>query len=381
MTGVPYNVLYINSVSEIAGAEVSLLTQLKSLDREEFFPVVVLPSRGPLIDRLRRAGIETIVVPLHKLNKWNPLSVFPYLRTVYCLARIIRRYQIKLVHMNNFNVNQHAVVAAWLMKVPAICHIRGLIGKTCFELEFLFLTSTLIANSKATENSYKPFMNSRQQTVVVYNGVVLGDFEVDENTTSFREKYGIENDAFLIGCVGQLARIKGQSVLLEAFGQLVSTYPQIRLFIAGDISVSRDTQYQDEVKYLCENLGLSEKVIFGGFVEDIASLYASIDLLAVPSTFESFGRVLIEAMAMKKPVVASRIHGIVEVVEDGVTGLLVQPGDPTELAKAIARIIDDQKLSSIYGAKGKDRVRRLFCATDNTRRIEEIYRKVLGRRT
>ncbi|GAI28534.1 unnamed protein product, partial [marine sediment metagenome] len=121
-----------------------------------------------------------------------------------------------------------------------------------------------------------------------------------------------------------------------------------------------------------------DKVIFTGFVNDVKELYASLDLLVLPSQAESFGRVLIEAMAMEKPVVATRAGGAVEVVEDGVTGLLVPSNDTNGLARAIIKMLENEEDRRRKGKAGRERVKNMFSIEKNVKETQKVYMELLS---
>jgi len=377
----PNNVLYINATSEIAGGEMSFYNCLRAMDRKTFHPVVVLPGEGHLLDLLREINVETIVMPFNRLNKKNPLSLLPYLTTVFRLARIIKKWKIRIVHVNMSNASQFGSLAGKLARVPVICHMRNpSIGKIAYNRELVFLSNLLIANSKATEESYKEFMRPAQRSRVIYNSIVPDEYEREDADNDFRQRYGLDNKVFLIGCAAQIDPRKGQHVLLEALAKLANKYPGAHVFLAGSAKPFGVSEYSERLKSLVKELGISDRVTFAGFVKDLAPMYKSFDLFVLPTLWEAFGRVLIEAMAAGKPVISSRVGGIPEVVEDGVSGLLVPPEDPEALAKAIDRLMDKPELAKNFGEKGRERVRKYFNAETNTRQLEEIYYRMIGDR-
>lgn len=375
-----HKILYVSHTSEIAGAEMSLLYILKDIDRKKFIPVTVLTENGPLAERLRNMGIKIYMTPLVNIKKKEPISAFFYFKTVLRLARIIKSEKVSLIHCNMYTSNQYATLAGFFTGVPLLCHIRNIIGRTCYYNNLLFLTKILIANSKATEQSYRKYLKDAQKSKVIYNSVLLNENNSAVSSSVFRQKYGIAKNAFLIGYIGQIQEVKGIHFLIEAVSCIAKSYPCIRLFVAGDDTLSKQSEYFPCLKKMCTTLNLNHIVIWGGFVNDTSALYSAIDVLVLPSTYEPFGRVLIEAMAAGKPVISTRVGGIPEVVEDGITGLLVPPEDPKALAKAIAELIDNPALARRFGEKGRERVEKYFNAKTNTRQLERIYNQIIERR-
>lgn len=372
-----YKILYLSPVSEIGGAEVSLLNLLRFLDKDVFRPLVVLPSDGPLVERLRCLGIETIIEPMHKLNKRNVFSVFSYFKSLLRLVRIIKKRRINLMHINMSNANQYGMVAAKLSRIPVICHIRGMMNKRSFYFEFLPWNHFLIANSRATETSYKPFMRSGQQSFMIYNGLDPDDFSKGQRKDIFRKQYGINPDTFLIGCIARIDLTKGQDILIKAVHRLLENYHDVCVLIVGDTKIDNSASFLAELKTLTYKLSLDKKVIFTGFIEDITELYHELDLVVLPSRHEPFGRILIEAMAAGRPIVATRTGGVAEVVEDVTTALLVSSNDPDCLAEAMLQIIGDTELAKRLGENGRRRVRDLFTIKENVRKTMDVYNRIL----
>ncbi|MFH2138505.1 MAG: glycosyltransferase family 4 protein [Candidatus Omnitrophota bacterium] len=370
-------ILYISHTSEIAGAEKSLLCLLKGLDQKVFTPIVILTGNGPLVEQIKSMNIKTHLYPLANIKKKNLGTVFSYLKTLRWLIKVIKLEKISLIHCNMYISNQYAVIASLFTKVPLVCHIRNIITKPCYYNNFLFLTKTLIANSSATELSYSKYLRNTQKSIVIYNSVSLDESYSTASAGSFREKYGIEKDAFLIGYVGQIKKAKGIHFLIKAMDLLVKQYSQVRLLIAGDISISKESNCFSYLKELSKTLNLEQNIVFSGFINNTRELYSTMDILVLPSEKEPFGRVLIEAMAVGKPVIGTCSGGAPEVVEDGVTGLLVPPGNPEALAKAISEMINNPARAKLFGQKGKERVEKLFNERTNTRQLERIYNQII----
>jgi glycosyltransferase involved in cell wall biosynthesis len=357
------------------GGEQSLLLLLANLNRNLFEPIVVTPE-GPLAERISRLNIEVFTKKLNRINTKNP---FPYLKTVYYLYRLIKKEKIDLIHSNVILCNQYGAVAAKLAGKPIICHVRNILSsKRAFSRTFLGYADVLIANSRATFDGYNKYMRDGQKSYIIHNAVDLRDYSVPtDNKKKFLEKYSIKEDSFIIGIAASIEPKKRQDVYLKAFEKLVKKYPNVITLIIGDTGFPNDIIYLNRLKEFVKERNLKEKVIFTGFVKEIVDLYKVIDLLVLPSIQESFGRVLIEAMAARKPVVASRVGGISEVVEDGVTGFLVTPGNHNDLTSAIEKIISDGKLASKFGEQGEARVKRLFNIEEHVRKVEQIYLEIL----
>lgn len=356
------------------GSEKSLLCLVKNVNRNLFEPIIVTPE-GPLAERISRVDIEVFT---KKLNMLKTKNLLPYLKTVYYLYRLIKKKKINLIHANNIICNQYGVIAAKLAGKPIICHVRNIMNsKRAFSRMFLKYADVLIANSRATYKWYKNYMRNGQKSYIIHNAVDVMDYSVPtDNKKDFLRKHNIKEGSFLIGVVASIEFNKAQHVYLRAFERLAKKHHNIKTLIVGDTSFP-NIYYLKYVRNFIDEKNLKEKVIFTGFIKEMSDLYNAIDLLVLPSFQEPFGRVLIEAMAIGKPVVATKSGGPCEVVEDGVTGFLVSPGSHSDLASAMDKIISDKKLACKFGEKGKVKVKKLFNIEGHVRKVEEIYSDLL----
>jgi len=361
-------VLFVeNSAEMIGGGQQSLLGLLQRMNRERFTPLVAMPAEGPLAEKIRALKIPLFTVPLGSLRSFNLLKV---VRTIRLLARILRERQVDLVHTNASRSTLYAGLAARWVGVPLVWHVRIAQRESIYDRFLFALASKVIVISRAVAKRF-PWDKRGRKISVVYNGLDLEHF-VPEEAGDLRSRFGLDGKV-VVGLVGQVVPIKGGDFLIEALRQARKIEPHIHLLVVG-----APTPYQKELerKVLC--LGLSDAVTFAGYQEDIPRVMSSIDILALPSRTEAFGRVLIEAMGCAKPVVAFSVDAVPEIVEDGVTGLLVPCGDVDALAEAIARLAGDSALRARMGARGRERVHRDFGLPEHVRRVESLYEEVLA---
>jgi glycosyltransferase involved in cell wall biosynthesis len=192
-----------------------------------------------------------------------------------------------------------------------------------------------------------------------------------------REGFGFTKKNIVVGFVGRFSPGKGHEELLRAASEVVRERPLVRFLVAGEASAGEEA-YEREIRALCTSLGLDGAVTFAGFRRDIPDVMASFDILAFPSHAESFGVVLIEAMAMELPVVSTNCDGVLDIVVEEETGLYVPPRNSTELASALLRLIDDPDLRRRLGVAGRKRVLESFDRRNQIDRLENIYAEVLA---
>ncbi len=379
-----FKILYINKSSEIGGAETSLLLLLKYINRNIFNPLVVLPSEGILSTKIRELGLQVFIIPLNniRLKKLNP---WPYVSTVWQLAKIIKREGIVLVHANDVATNQYALIAAKLSRVPIVSHMRGLNDKKTVKRGFLPWADHLIANSQAVAQTYLSCSKNSTNVSIIYNGIDLKEFSANNQLEIlFCKRFGIPRNILLVGIVGRIFAEKGHHILVRALSEIRKKHSNICVAIIGPISnvvncrYQRDDDFLFNLKQMITKLRLEKYIFFIEEQTDIAPVYQALDLLVLPTFTESFGRVAAEAMAAGKPVVASAVGGVPEVVDDGVTGILVPPGDVPRLVKAILSILTNQAIAREMGIAGRKRAKALFSIEMNVSKTEKVYLEILN---
>ena len=187
-----------------------------------------------------------------------------------------------------------------------------------------------------------------------------------------RAAFGLGDNIVAIGFVGRFSPGKGHEELLNAAAALRTRYPSARYLVVGEASYGEET-YERKMKDLCHDLGLDTVVTFAGFRKDIAEVMSAFDIFAFPSHAESFGVVLIEAMAMELPVVSTNCDGVLDIMVDGETGIFVNPRSSQELANALSRLIRDPTLRTQMGKAGRTRVKFLFDQKAHSEKLEKIY--------
>jgi glycosyltransferase involved in cell wall biosynthesis len=373
-------ILYLNPSSEVGGAERSLLDLLKHLDKKQYYPIVSFPSEGKLTWELERIEIERKVIGFHpeisKLSRENgnrsfhqflsiPLYLLP---TIIKMGRFVRSRDIDVIVTNGIKCHFIGSMVSLMTRTRLIWHVRDLVEKGWLKWMLRtwgrFFPDKIITNSHAVSGIFSG--NRRKE--VVYNGIDLSHFRSGINGRRIRSQFKMGKDTMLIGTIGHFAPLKGYEELLEAIGEVVKAGYDVKLAIVGDAVYQNSNRYKQKILRI-----LKDKIILTGFREDISELLASFDLSVLPSRSEGFGRVNLEAMAMGKPVISTKIGGIPEVVLDGVTGILVPPRDSKALSHAVMMLLSDSHLRESMGQEGRRRVEEHFTLQAHVQRIERIY--------
>lgn len=388
-------ILHICYPVKLYGAEQSLLLLVEGLARKGYCSVVVVPHSGPLVERLEALNVPVVYVPLRpwltnyhtgiKRKLYN-LYHLPFLfRATVTLVKIIRHYQVDLVHTVNSVVFDGALAAA-VAGVPHVWHIREALDPSGF-LKFSFgfkLARTLIklfsrrviVISNAIGRFYLNTSSDANKIRVVYNAIDLSLYDDDPNPRDIRQMLKIPATAKVVGLVGQMRPWKRHEDFLRA-GVIVkqSVSDVFFLVVGGDFDASEE--YAQKIRMLSSDLGLAEQIAWLGFYDRIGQVFKAMDLFVLPSETEAFGRVIIEAMALSKPVVATTVGGIPEIVVDSVTGLLVPPRSPEKLAEAIIKILKDPLLAAAMGQAGRQRVEQNFTVEKYIDNVIAVYQELL----
>ena len=225
----------------------------------------------------------------------------------------------------------------------------------------------LIAVSRSIERKIADEHRTGAPVRLIYNGVDLQRYDHQGPCATLREEYGMETGSKIVGVVARLEPEKGHQTLIEAWPHVLREVPDAYLLIVGEGS------RRDSLEQWAAAHRVAHRVVFAGRRDDIPAVTASLDVAVLPSWREAQGLSILEAMAMSRPVVASDVGGIPEMVEDGVTGLLVEHDNPVALAAAIVRLLEDPVYAATIGRAGHDLVHDRFCIELMVKAVEQIY--------
>lgn len=350
----------------VGGGEVSLLDLLRGLDRGRWATALVVPEEGVVASRARELGVPVHVIPLPTLRRPGSAVV----RSVRALRRLAVSTRSALIHANGSRAMAYAGLAGRLGGRPVVWHVRVPESDGAVDRALCALATAVIVISRAVG---RRFVWARGDKIrLIPNGVDLARFSPRSPSSDLRGALGVPPRARVVVSVGRFVPFKGYAHLIEAAALVQKVTPGVHWVLVGD------GELRDELRTQARRLGLESQVHFAGWREDIADVLALCDLFAFPSESEGFGRVLIEAMAMAKPVATTDVGGIPEIVADGQTGLLVPPAAPGPLADAVRALLDDPERAARLGVAGRRRAESTFSLAGHVRAVEAVYRQVLG---
>ena len=327
------------------------------LDRARYRALLICPEAGPFVGRMKERGVETHLVHLAPL--FNPVALWR-------LTRLLVRERVTILQTHGARANFYGRIAGRLAGVPVIIstvhnslkdyEVRPF--KRWLYMYLLRLTLPLVHRIICVSDANRrdlieecPAVAAKTQTV--YNGVDPSAFPSQPDRQTVRQELGTTQGPVLV-TIGRLTDQKGHRYLLQALPRLLETWPQLCCVFVGE------GELRDALHDMAIDLGVEHACRFVGVREDIADILAAADLFVLPSLSEGFPFVLLEALAMGRPVVASRVNGVPELIEDHKTGLLVPARDPQALAAAIREVLSDPTAASKMGADGRAVVREWF---------------------
>jgi glycosyltransferase involved in cell wall biosynthesis len=370
-------ILAVIASSELGGAERVFASLLKGLDRDQFEVWAACHGEGPMVEEYRQHASGVWVLDLR--NILNP-------GTVIALARLMRQLKCQIVHTNLWTADVLGGLTAALTGVPirvatvhgeyfTIVEEEGLrrarkiaLSKTFRSIYRLFDRVIGVSRSVATDLLERPGLRVNPRKVaVIRNGLDLSRILVSPTRVD-RRNLGLSPTAPVLIAVANFFPYKGHRWLLEAMPHVLQVFPEAMLLLAGDGNALPAIQRQIQHRRLDRNVRIT------GPRRDALELIALSDVVVLPSvSSEGPPIVALEALALGKPVVATRVGGIPEVIEDGKTGLLVAPRDPRALADAILAVLSNPALAKSLGENGREVVRARFSAERMVRQTEQLY--------
>jgi glycosyltransferase involved in cell wall biosynthesis len=359
--------LVVHSSADLYGSDRSLLDFVR-LGGGDMDIVVVLPETGPLVALLEQAGARVVVGEVCKVQRrmFSPKgfasAVQSLFRSVRTLWRLEQGKPFDLVYSNTVAIFGGAVYAKWRGR-PHVWHIREIVDgsprlTSVFRGVVAMLADSVLCNSHQTRQWIET-ERSAARCQVIWNGVAAA--EPMGVRLAERARLDIAAHEVVFAMAGRINQWKGQGLLIEAFEQVCRTgADSARLLIVGSAYAGQE-HFEVALSARIARSEFADRITWEPFRADVEAVWEAADVVVVPSTEpEPFGRVAIEAMAFSRPVIAAAHGGLVEIVEDGVTGLLFAPREAAALADAMRALVLDDGRRQEMGAKAQQRQREVF---------------------
>jgi len=370
-------VAYVAPHAVRGGAERVTMDLLALHERDSVEPLAIFLRDGPLVAEARALGLEVEVFRAPRMR--NVLGAERAKRT---LALRLADRHVDLVHSVMAWGHGFAGAAAGIAKIPAVWFQHDIPNwrSPINWLAALTPAKRIFVNSALTAGAQHRFNPRRVKIEIVHPGTRIPAEGREVRAARGRREVNAAGGEFLVGIVARLARPKGHRMLLKAAQSLCNARADARIIIAGEELFGLDPGYGAELKQLAHALGIGEKVRFIGPARNVSDVISALDVVVhVPERPESFGLGVTEGMASGTAVVAADNGAVREIVEPGVTALLVPPGDHEALAAALLALHDDPAQRARIAAEGARAARARFDVRQTTRRVEKIYREILKR--
>jgi glycosyltransferase involved in cell wall biosynthesis len=359
-------VVQVMATGTNGGAQEHVYNLVTRLDREFYDVSVVSLSSGSAVRKLQRAGFDVTVID-------DPDDAI----ATATLAAHLADMRADVIHNHMYRaeiVGTKAAIALgeaghrrpWVISTVHSSRVRpdedqDQLRRLTPRMDHVIAVSRAIQHKVANEG------RSGAPVSLIYNGVDLERYDHQEACCTLREEYGMDADGEIVGVVGRLELEKGHPTLLEAWPLVLDQVPCAYLLIVGEGS------RLDALHQIARDLGVDRHVVFTGRRDDIPAVTAAFDVAVLPSYREAQGLTILEAMALSRPVVASAVGGIPEMIQDGMNGLLVPAHDPPALAAAIVRLLTDHPLADMIGRAGHDTVHDRFCIQLMVNAVQALY--------
>jgi glycosyltransferase involved in cell wall biosynthesis len=388
-----------NTDGTVGGSFYSLLYLSGGLDREKFEPIAVFHENHSLIPEYNLAGVKTLIIPPYKpisleikhkyfdifniLLKFiqKPLNIFGYLvLSSYQKKRLLISQKIDLLHLNNSILrNNDWMIGAYMAGIPCITHERG-INKHYPIIPRLLSTKldAIISISTSVTSTLKKNDIKNDNIITIHNGIDPNEVLNKISDQNIVRDLGLNERNRVIGVLGNIREWKGQEVAVRAMRKIVDEYPDTVCLFIGD-TTKDDIQYKEKLDTLIKELELSSNIIFTGYIKNVSD-YLNILQIVLHTSIdpEPFGRVIIEAMSLSKPIIASNDGAIPEIIENEKSGLTFRPGDHEHLAQQVIKLLRNKEYAENLGRGGNERLLNNFHIKVNIDKTQSLYDKILS---
>ena len=368
------SVLQFLTIFGIGGTERQVLNLVQGMNRSRFgIEVACLKRWGALLPEMEATGVS--ITEYKTTSLYNHVAAWNQMK----FLRHLKRRKIDIVHTYGFYSNVFGLAPARLAGAGAVLASIRDTGEHQTPMQkrieklFCRMADCIVTNAEAVRRRLTDEGYDAAKIVVIHNGIELSRYTKKPAELGLHRELGVAPTTPLVAVFARLNELKGIEYFLRAAAGLIEHFNDVRFLIVGD-GASRP-----ELEKYVERLGLSKHVVFLGFRLDVPTLLSEIAVSVLPTLSEGFSNSLLEAMAASVPVVATDVGGNPEVVEKGVTGLLVPPRDAEALARAIGQFLDQPSLGTKFGVAGRERVSKRFTLEQMTQSTERLYERLTER--
>lgn len=372
-------VLIVDNSPVLGGAELYPIELAERIDKDKVryvFAITHVCRR----EYLENKGIETVLFTSNKLKTKNIFAaLWNLIDSIFYIVRIVKRYDVDILQANTARMHIIATAAALLTHRSVIWVHHAYDVPLLLHRMLSIVPAQIICVSKTVMQHYVGTVKDQSKVGIIYNGIDFGILDRERRSDYFEKYKGSGGAELKIGAIGRIEARKGQLYLIKSMALVLKSMQNVRLYIIGDIGPGEE-KYEEKCRELIEEIGLTEKVVFTGFVKERYAAMDSLDVIVQPSTLpESFGRVLTEGMALGKPIIATDIGAFLEIIQDGVNGLLVPPCNEERLAEAILKLAKDRHYASMLGSSGRKTVFENYNMDSTIAAYMDMYSRIAAR--
>jgi glycosyltransferase involved in cell wall biosynthesis len=388
MSSRPISLLYVSDSPTVSGAEIVVLHYLDAFKPPAFRTHVFISHRnGRLLREVERRGVSYTCASTFARTPirttLNPFALADFgralLETSRALARVIREHDVDIVHTTMYPASLYVAMASRMTGRPQIWHEHNIkrvhavnrpiyrwVSRTC---------AYVIGPSDAVTAPLASSGIDPGKVRTLYNGINLAAFNREQvDRRAGRRDLGLEDGQHAVALFGQMLPHKGHVTLIDAAPAILRHSRDARFFFVGALE---NPPYEESLRARLREKGLEGRFVFTGWRQNVPALLAAMDVVVVPTlTAEPAALSLMEAMALERPLVASRTGGTAELVADGQTGLLFEPGDDLALARLVVKILADDALAARLGRAGRERMEVRFTLERHLSDVEGLYKQV-----
>jgi glycosyltransferase involved in cell wall biosynthesis len=372
-------IAHIMPWSSVGGTEHATLRLAQALRNRKYEHTIFCPElSGPVATMFAQAGFEIAGYKATEPSYRHPRD---FLSASLALSRELRRRGINLVHCADLLAAYYAGFAGKLARLPVLCQIRCSYPRiSARDKTFLKAVDHFAFVSKDARTTFD-YKISDDRASVIYDGIDVRASAETDVSAPVRSELGISSDATIVGMIARVAPAKDFPTLIRSAQRVIERFPEVRFLIVGDHStVDLNRRHYAEVRQLISESGLSQYFVFTDHRNDVERLLNAIDIFVLSTKTEGLPLVILEAMACAKPVVATAVGGVPELIRDKETGFLHSPGDYEAQANQLSLLVEDKALRHRLGEAGRALARSDFSRERFATEVSNLYSKLMGER-
>lgn len=373
-------VLHIHTLPVISGSGINTFLSMKYLNKSKYETALACAAGGKLETLIKENDFEFIPVK----NLVNPINIIKDIKALIEIIKIIKTNNYDIIHTHNSKAGFIGRLAAKIAGTKKIVHTvhgfsfhnkEGFIRRNLFlileKIAVYFCTDMIFISQPLIDWGKQYNIYKKNRTTKIYSGIEIDRFDFNIINSKLRKEIGVSEKDFVIGEVAKLWEGKGHFTILKAAKILKKTIPNLKIVFIGE------GYLENKLKNYVESNNMKDYVVFTGFRNDIEKIYKILDIALLISDFEGMGRVILEAYALKIPVIATNVGGIVELVKDNDCGFLIEPENYNYLVEKILKLYYSKELRMKFTENAYKLINEEFSAIKMAKDIEEVYEKEL----